>query len=117
MAKKSSTKTSADQKPKVSKKSTMRTSWLDPKSNTPLIDDYARQAQSFLTAMADGVIEKDELRSQEEKLVNLMKEIEPKLDDDLHEQVTQLLCEVSVYDFMQMLMGLQETRPEMRFRG
>src|SRR5262245_9877307 len=117
MAKKSTAKTSTTKEPKVAKKPTKRTSWLDPKSNTPLIDDYARQAQSFVTAMADGVIEQRELKAQEEKLVNLMKEIEPQLDDDLHEQVTQLLCEVSVYDFMQMLAGLEESRPEVRFRG
>jgi hypothetical protein len=102
---------------KGAKTAARRTSWLDPKSNTPLIDDYAREMQSFLGAMADGVIEKAELEKQEKKLVSLMKKIEPQLDDELHEQVTQLLCEISVYDAMQMLVELQESRPQSRFRG
>jgi hypothetical protein len=67
--------------------------------------------------MADGVIDEDELQGQEKKLVSLMKKIEPQLDDPLHEQVTELLCEITVYDMMQMLVHLQDSRPECQFRG
>jgi hypothetical protein len=73
--------------------------------------------QSFLKAMADGIIERKELQKQEKKLVSLMKKIEPQLDDELHQQVTQLLCEITVYDSMQLLVELQDSRPESRFRG
>jgi hypothetical protein len=115
MAKKTASKASSIKKPKPKKKSARRASWLDPKSNTPLIEDYARAMKSFLKAMADGVIDRDELQKQEKKLVRLMKKIEPQLDDELHEQITQLLCEITVYDIMQMLIELQDTRPETRF--
>ena len=40
----------------------------------------------------------------------LMKEIEPQLDDAMHEQVTELLCELSAYNVMQMLHSLYEAR-------
>jgi hypothetical protein len=109
--------TAAGSKPAKAKKSAGRTQWLDAKSQSPLIDDYARQTESFLKAMADGVVEEDEVKKQETRLVALMKKIEPRLDDDLHAQMTQLLCELTVYDMMQVMLTVQKSRPAHRFRG
>src|SRR5689334_14194269 len=67
-----------------------RSSWLDAKKQTPVIEEKARHLQSFLEAMADGRIEDSELHDQEARLVSLMKEVEPQLDDALHEKVTRL---------------------------
>jgi hypothetical protein len=117
MAKKATAKAPAAKKRTAPKKPARRTKWLDPKLKTPLIEGYARKMKSFLTAMADGVIEKRELKQQEKRLVSLMKKVEPRLDDELHEQVTHLLCEITVYDMMQMLVELHDARPESRFRG
>jgi hypothetical protein len=86
-----------------------RASWLDEKGETPLIDDYAREMSHFLDALADGKIDKKELRQQEKRVVDLMKDLEPKLDDDLHAEVTRLLCEVSVYSAMQILEVLHDS--------
>lgn len=80
-----------------------RTPWLDDKTDTPLIDDYAKELGSFLNAMADGKIESHELEKAEKKLVELMKRVEPQLDDQVHAEVTQLLCEMSAYSIMQVL--------------
>jgi hypothetical protein len=99
------------------KKSSRRASWLDPASNTSLIDDYARKLESYTKTLADGRIEQRELAEQEKRLTALMKKIEPQLDDDLHEQVTQLLCETTVFDTMQFLHTMQESRHTTRFRG
>jgi hypothetical protein len=98
-------------------KSGKRVSWFDEKSKTPLIDTYARQLDSFIQTMADGKVDAKEVREQEARLVALMKEIEPKLDDELHEKVTRLLCELTAYDLMQTLHLLQESRPRPTFRG
>ena len=94
-----------------------RTSWFDEKSMVPQIEQYARQLDSFVQAMADGKIEASELRDQEARLVELMKELEPKLDDGLHEKVTRLLCELTAYDLMQMVHTMQNARPKTVFRG
>jgi hypothetical protein len=99
------------------KKPARQTRWLDPKSQTPLIDDYAQKMQHFLQAMADGVVEESEVKKQEKRLVAVMKEIEPRLDEDLHEKVTQLLCELTVYDMMQVTRTMQQLRTVSRFRG
>jgi chemotaxis protein histidine kinase CheA len=93
-----------------------RTSWLDKKAH-PVIEQYARQLDSFTEAMADGVIEESELEAQEARLADLMKEVEPELDDALHEKVTRLLCELTAYDLMQMAHSIQESRPKTAFRG
>jgi hypothetical protein len=94
-----------------------RSSWFDAKSHRLLIEEHAKQMDSFLQAMADGKIEPSELHAQEERLVALMKEIEPLLDDALHEKVTRLLCELVAYDQMQMVHMMQEARPKGVFRG
>ncbi|HEX5271235.1 MAG TPA: hypothetical protein VFW33_12130 [Gemmataceae bacterium] len=94
-----------------------RTSWFDEKSHHLLIEQHARQLDSFLQTMADGRVDDSELRAQEERLVALMKELEPLLDDALHEKVTRLLCELVAYDQMQMVHTMQEARPKGTFRG
>lgn len=113
MAKKTNPQPAAKAKAPASK----RTRWLDPKSNAPLIKQYAEEMESFLKAMADGKIEDKEIEEQEKTLTDLMQEIEPKLDDELHEKVTKLLCEITVYDMMQMTLAMQAAKPKTKFKG
>jgi len=94
-----------------------RKSWLDDKAETTLIDDYARELGSFIESMADGVMDACEVAGQEQRVVALMKEIEPQLDDKMHEQLTKLLCEMSALSVMQVLHELYEARPKTAFRG
>ncbi|MEZ6042754.1 MAG: hypothetical protein R3C20_19825 [Planctomycetaceae bacterium] len=93
-----------------------RKSWVDPDTNEPLIDDYAKKLQTFATAFSDGVISEQEISDQEARLVDLMKEIEPLLDDQTHAKVTRLLCELTAYDIMQFVFEMQQTRAA-AFRG
>lgn len=94
-----------------------RRSWLDAKAETTMIDDYAKNMESFVDAMADGRIDENELENQQQRLVELMKQVEPTLDDDTHQQITQLLCEMSALSTMQTLHALWESRPKSTFRG
>ena len=94
-----------------------RQSWFDEKTHEPLIEQYARQLDSFITTMADGVVEEREIKEQEGRLVKLMKEVEALLDDAQHAKVTQLLCELTAYDLMQTLYTMQQARPKVKFRG
>jgi hypothetical protein len=94
-----------------------RQKWFDEASHEPLIEHYARQLDSFIQTMADGVVDEREITAQEKRLIDLMKEVEPLLDDDLHAKVTRLLCELTAYDIMQMLHSLQAARPKTQFRG
>lgn len=94
-----------------------RKSWLDEKGESTLIDDYAQQTTSFIEAMADGKIDDSEIASQEAKVVELMKKIEPQLDDAQHAKITELLCELSAFNVMQMLHVIHSSRPKTQFRG
>jgi hypothetical protein len=94
-----------------------RSSWFDATTHTPLIEQSARELDSFIATMADGRVDATELQAQERRLVELMKEIEPKLDDPLHEKITHLLCELTAYNLMQMTHAMQEARPKTAFRG
>lgn len=98
-------------------KPAMRSSWLDEASNAPLIEKQARRLNSFLEAMADGKIDGREIAAQEARLVKLMKEIEPTLDAATHAKVTQLLCELTAYDLMQVLHSMEMARPKTVFQG
>ena len=93
-----------------------RTSWLDEADN-PRIDNLARGLTTFLEAVADGRIDDDELEAQEKRVVDLMKAVEPLLSDEQHAKVTDLLCELTAYDIMQVLRGLTENRPRTQFQG
>ena len=93
-----------------------RSSWFDAATSTPLIEQSAR-ARLVLETMADGRVDAEELHAQEVRLVALMKEIEPQLDDVLHEKVTRLLCELTAYNLFQMAHAIQEARPRTEFRG
>lgn len=94
-----------------------RMSWLDDDQKTVKIDDYARNLTTFVEAMADGVIDDRELSAAEQRVVKLMKEVEPKIDDATHGKLTELMCELSAFSAMQMLHALYEARPKSKFVG
>lgn len=93
-----------------------RKSWIDPDTNEPLIDDYAKQMDSFVRAFQDGVISDKEISDQEARLIEVMTEVEPLLDDATHAKVTRLLCELNAFDIMQFTYEMQKARAAM-FRG
>ncbi len=92
-------------------------SWFDDASHKPLIAEQARRLKTFLAAVADGVIDEAELEAQEKRLVQVMKEVQPLLEPGLHAKVTELLCELTAYDLMQVMHSFHEARPKTAFRG
>ena len=91
--------------------------WFHEGTSTPLIADQAQRMNSFMDAMADGHIDDAELAAQETRLVEIMREVEPLLSPELHEKVTQLLCELTAYDLMQIMHSLHQSKPKTTFRG
>jgi hypothetical protein len=92
-----------------------RTSWFDDKAEHPLIGEQVAKLESFTSALADGVVSKQELSSQEQRLVAAMKKVEGELSDDLHSKVTTLLVELSAYNVMRLLHELQTERARIAF--
>lgn len=89
-----------------------RTPWFDDKAKDSLIDNHVQKMDTFLKAMADGKIDDAELSAQEQRLITTMKEVDGLLNDAQHAKVTQLLCELTAYDLMQTLHGLEQSRPK-----
>ncbi len=91
--------------------------WFDEASHTPLIADRAQRMESFVAAVAEGQVDEAEIKGQERRLVALMEEVEPQLTPELHAKVTDLLCELTVYNFMHAMHSVQQARPKTKFRG
>ena len=104
-------------KPNDSKASRDKTPWFDAGSDSELLTEYARKLDSFLDVVADGKVDAKELEAQEQRVVRLMKEVEPLLPPEAHAKVTELLCEVTAYDLMNTLHMAGKSRPQTKFRG
>jgi len=92
-----------------------RTSWFDD-ADLPIIDEQVDKLESFAEAMADGLIDKQELERQQESLTRAMKAVEGDLNDTQHAKVTRLLVELSAYNIMRLLHELQGRRLEKAFK-
>jgi hypothetical protein len=86
-----------------------RASWLNDDS-TPDLDAHVADLEHFATSLADGVIDDQELATQEANLVAAMKAIEGALDDDQHAKVTKLLAELTAYSVMRTLHEMAHAR-------
>ena len=92
-----------------------RTSWFDEKAEHEAIQERASKLESFTTSLADGVVSKQELAGQEQRLLTAMKKLEPELSDDLHAKATDVLVELTAYNVMRLLHELQSERARMAF--
>jgi hypothetical protein len=93
-----------------------RTSWLDDEAEHPTIHEQVNRLDSFTDALADGVITKQEIASQEERLVAAMKTLESTLNDDQHGKATKVLIELTAYNIMRLLHELHAERARMAFK-
>lgn len=92
-----------------------RTSWFDDKAEHEAIQARASKLESFTSALADGVVSKQELAAQEQRLMGALKALEPELSDVLHAQVTNVLVELTAYNVMRLLHELQSERARLSF--
>jgi len=92
-----------------------RTSWFDEKAEHEGIQARASKLESFTSALADGVVSKQEVADQERRLLEAMKTLEPQLSDDLHADVTTVLVELTAYNVMRLLRELHSERARLAF--
>jgi predicted transcriptional regulator len=94
-----------------------RTSWFDEKAEHPAIQERVSKLESFTSALADGVVSKQELAGQEQRLVAAMKSVESELSDPLHSKVTTVLVELTAYNIMRLLHELHSERVRMAVKS
>lgn len=83
-----------------------RTSWFEVGSDKLTLNQYVEQMASWQRALADGVVQPKELNAQADRVAALLRALEPKLDDALHEEVTQVLYELAVFYGMERLLTM-----------
>jgi len=93
-----------------------RTSWFDETTEHPLIQEQVSKLESFTSALADGVVTKQELAAQEQRLVAAMKDLEGRLSDDQHAEATRTFVELTAYNIMRLLHELHAERARMAFK-
>lgn len=93
-----------------------RASWIHD-DTTPDLDAHVGQLEHFTQSIADGVIDAQELATQEQNLVTAMKAVEGSLDDELHAKVTRLLAEVAAYAVMRTLHEMAQARVQGAISG
>jgi len=93
-----------------------RTSWFDETNEHPLIQEQVSKLESFTTALADGVVTKQELAGQEERLVDAMRALEGVLSDEQHAAATKAMVELTAYNIMRLLHELHAERARMAFK-
>jgi predicted transcriptional regulator len=92
-----------------------RTSWFDDKAEHPVIHEQINRLESFTSALEDGMVTRQELGTQEQRLVAAMKKLEPDLSDEQHAKVTTVLIELTAYNVMRLLNELQTERARLAF--
>ena len=95
--------------------SVARSSWFDDSGQHPVIQERIQTLDSFTSALADGVVTKQEIAGQEQRLSAVLKQVESELSDDQHAKVTTLLVELSAYNIMRLLHELQAERVRLAF--
>jgi hypothetical protein len=86
-----------------------RASWLNDDSH-PDLDAHVESLDHFASSLADGVIDAQELATQEANLAAAMKAVESSLSDDQHAKVTKLLAELAAYSVMRTMHELAQAR-------
>lgn len=86
-----------------------RISWINDNSS-PDLDAHVDQLEHFAQSLSDGVVDAQELSTQEQNLVAAMKAVEGSLDDDQHAKVTKVLAELTAYSVMRTLHDLAQAR-------
>ena len=87
-----------------------RINWLDEDTNVPALDEQVAKLQHFTDSMADGIVDVEELSTQNEAVVTAMKAVQDDLSDEQHAKVTTLLAELTALNIMTTFHELAASR-------
>jgi hypothetical protein len=84
-----------------------RTSWFDTETNELEFSKYIEQMTSWQEALADGIVTPEEVRQQTVRVANLLRQLEPKLSDELHAELTTIFYEIAVLYGIERIASVQ----------
>lgn len=82
---------------------TERDGWFDGRGFDLLREQFLDHHEGWKRYIADGQITADEILEQENRIITMLSELEPTIDDDLHKRFTALLLEYEVLVNMALL--------------
>ena len=94
-----------------------RINWLDEDTNVPALEEQVGKLQHFTDSMADGIIDKDELTTQNKAVVSAMEAVQDELSDEQHAKVTTLLAELTALNIMTTIHELAVSRLRKTLEG
>lgn len=69
---------------------------FDEETGYLIIDELAMKRDSYQKVLEDNVVTEDELKEQADLVIDYLKKLDQKLDDEEKELVTDLICEMAV---------------------
>lgn len=69
---------------------------FDEETGYLIIDELAMKRDSYRKVLEDNVVTEDELKEQADLVIDYLKKLDQKLDDEEKELVTDLICEMAV---------------------
>jgi hypothetical protein len=87
-----------------------RRSWFSEEGDDFVFHRYVERVDTWKDAIADGRVTGEEVREQAERVADLMRSLEDRLDDDLHDFVTTVFLEWAVLQGLQSVALAQEAR-------
>ena len=77
-----------------------RDGWFDGKGRELFQDALVDKGKEIKAYLEDGIISEDEVNKQLNIIINKLKELEPKLSDELHKEFWDVLQDFYVYSEM-----------------
>lgn len=74
----------------------MAKAWFDPETGHLLFDEYVADSPIYQAITRDKVVTEEELASQAEHVVGLLRRLQPELQPQVQELVGEVLCELAV---------------------
>ena len=78
-----------------------RTPWFDQATGALHLVEYIQRLDSWKQAVADGQITPDEIQQQAERVIQLLKTVQPLLNEAQKAQITRIFYEMAVLQAMQ----------------
>lgn len=85
-----------------------KSSWFSDEGDDLLFTTYVDRMDSWKGAIADGRVTPEEVRGQAERVADLMRDLEGRLDDELHAFLTNVFIEWAVLQGLQSLALAQD---------
>jgi hypothetical protein len=86
-----------------------RMSWFSDEGDDVMFQHYVERMESWQKAIEDGTITAEEVKEQAQRVADLLKAVEGRLDDELHAQVSEALMEWAVLQGMSTTLVMQQS--------